>query len=104
MMRAEHGPLHEAETALCRVDVNEAAKAHILVIAEWLTVVWPANSRPIVRVGRQFVGHKCDLRSTVSHHGVAQRLGLHVRDMERMAIAVTVNQRETVCFFGSFVA
>jgi hypothetical protein len=31
MMRAIDGPLHEAETVLCRVDVQEAAKSHIFV-------------------------------------------------------------------------
>ena len=31
MVRAEHGALHEAETAFCRVDVSEAAKPNILV-------------------------------------------------------------------------
>jgi hypothetical protein len=31
MMRTEHGALHEAETALGRVDVPEAAATNILV-------------------------------------------------------------------------
>ena len=92
MMRAEHGPLHKAEPAFGRVDMDETAKACIFVCA----VIYRAVAGKLfadILIARQFVSCEIGFAACDLDDSFTKGLGLHVGDMEGMAVTVAVDKR-----------
>src|SRR5258707_3529707 len=43
-------------------------------------------------IGREFIRHQIRFTADHLHDGLAQRLSFHVRNVERIAVAVTINE------------
>ena len=77
MVRAKHRALHEAETAFCGVDMQEAAKPHVFVGA----VVDSAVAGEFVAdpwVDKAFVGHQVAGAIDLRNDNRTQRRGAHI--------------------------